>query len=78
MVRSIYTPEGRSLFDETVMRLQQDPAFAENTMQYLADFERVLQEADRQDQSGVVAQGHLRSDYGRVYLFLAHATGRIS
>ena len=78
MVRSIYTPEGRALFDETVMRLQQDAGFHDTTTQYLADFERVLQEADRQDPSGETAQGHLRSDYGRVYLFLAHATGRIT
>jgi hypothetical protein len=78
MVRSIYTPEGRALFDDTVKRLQQDGQFAETTAQYLADFERVLQEADRQDPSGENAQGHLRSDYGRVYLFLAHASGRIS
>ncbi len=78
MVRSIYTNEGRALFDETAMRLQQDGAFGETTAQYLADFERVLQEADRQDPSGEAAQGHLVSDYGRVYLFLAHATGRIS
>ncbi len=78
MVRSIYTPEGRMLFDETAMRLRSEAAFAETTNQYLADFERVLQEADRQDPSGNAAQGHLRSDYGRVYLFLAHAAGRIS
>ncbi len=78
MVRSIYTPEGRLLFDDTVNRLQREPAFAETTGQYLVDFERVLQEADRQDPSGGAAQQHLRSDYGRVYLFLAHAAGRIS
>ena len=78
MVRSIYTPEGRALFDETVARLQQDQGFSDTTLQYLADFERVLQEADRGDPSGETAQGHLRSDYGRVYLFLAHASGRIT
>jgi hypothetical protein len=78
MVRSIYTSEGRALFDETVQRLQHDATFADTTSQYLADFERVLQEADRQDPSGEAAQGHLRSDYGRVYLFLSHATGRIT
>ena len=78
MVRSIYTPEGRALFDETVARLQHDAGFHDTTTQYLPDFERLLQEADRQDPSGETAQGHLRSDYGRVYLFLAHATGRIT
>ena len=78
MVRSIYTPEGRLLFDETVMRLRNEQHFAETTSQYLLDFERVLQESDRQDPSGAAAQQHLRSDFGRVYLFLAHASGRIS
>jgi len=78
MVRSIYTPEGQSLFDDVAARLRSEKDLVETTHQYLADFERVLQEADRQDPSGQTAQGHLRSDYGRVYLFLAHATGRIS
>lgn len=77
MVRSIYTPEGRVMFDDTVNRIQSEPGFAETTHQYLQDFERVLQEADRQDPSGRTADGHLRSDYGRAYLFLAHAAGRI-
>ena len=78
MVRSIYAPEGRLLFDDTVARLSSEPGFAETTHKYLADFERVLQEAERQDPSGQAAQGHLRSEYGRAYLFLAHATGRIT
>jgi hypothetical protein len=77
MVRSIYSPEGRGLFDETLARLANEPGFADTTQQYLIDFERVLQEADRQDPSGQTADGHLRSDYGRAYLFLAHAAGRI-
>ena len=78
MVRSIYTPEGRALFDDTVARLQTDPSVQHTVQTYLADFERVLQEADRQDPSGQTAQAHLASDYGRVYLLLAHASGRIT
>jgi hypothetical protein len=77
MVRSIYTTEGRGLFDDTVARLRADPEFLQTSYQFLMDFERVLQESERQDPSGAVAQGHLSSDYGRVYLFLAHASGRI-
>lgn len=78
MVRSIYTHEGRALFDEIVGRLQTDPSLQHTVHQYLSDFERVLQEAERQDPSGHTAQGHLASDYGRVYLLLAHASGRIT
>ena len=78
MVRSIYSPEGRALFDDTVRRVQTDVGFQQTAQQYLADFERVLQEAERQDPSGRTGQSHLVSDYGRVYLFLAHATGRIA
>jgi F0F1-type ATP synthase membrane subunit b/b' len=77
MVRSIYTAEGRALFDETVTRLRADQEFAQTSFQFLMDFERVLQESERQDPTGALAQGHLSSDYGRVYLFLAHASGRI-
>ena len=78
MVRSIYTPEGRGLFDELVQRWSVEPSFQAVVMQFLADFERVLQEADRIDPSGNTARGHLTADYGRIYLLLAHASGRIS
>jgi len=42
MVRSIYTPEGRILFDDTVRRMQAETAFNRTVHQYLADFERVV------------------------------------
>ncbi|MGE0626876.1 MAG: hypothetical protein AB7O43_03570 [Hyphomicrobiaceae bacterium] len=78
MVRSIYTLDGRALFDQTAQRLSTDAAYASNVNQFLTHFEQVLQESERQDPSGQMAQGHLVSDYGRVYLFLAHLTGRIT
>jgi hypothetical protein len=45
---------------------------------YLEDFERVRRDLDQRDPSGRSTQVHLMSDSGRVYLFLAHATGRLS
>lgn len=78
MVRSIYTPDGRALFDEVVDRYRTDPGFRQSVQGYLGDFERLLQDSENQDSSGRTAQGHLVSELGRVYLFLGHASGRIS
>jgi hypothetical protein len=38
----------------------------------------VLREADQQDPSGRLTQSYVVSDGGRVYLFLAHAAGRLA
>ena len=51
----------------------------ENTIgRYLADFERILKDAETRDPSGRMLHQQLVSDTGRVYLFLAHATGRLA
>jgi hypothetical protein len=77
LVRSIYAPEARMLFEEISARAQTDPDLSQSIFRYLTDFERIIKEADARDASGRTAQSHLVSDTGRVYLFLAHAVGRI-
>lgn len=77
MVRSIYSPDGRAAFDEVSRRCKTDPELQSTINRYLNDFERLQKEADMKDPSGRMAQSHLVSDTGRVYLFLAHASGRI-
>jgi hypothetical protein len=77
LVRSIYTPEARGLFDEIANRAQTDPDLSQSIFRYLTDFERIIKEADARDPSGRTTQSHLVSDTGRVYLFLAHAVGRV-
>lgn len=76
MVRSIYTPEIRIVFDEIARRMKSDATLAQTVQRYLSDFERIIKEADARDPSGRLAHTHLVSDTGRVYLFLAHAAGR--
>lgn len=76
MVRSIYTPEMRIVFDEISKRIKVDGELAQTVQHYLSDFERIIKEADARDSSGRLAHTHLVSDTGRVYLFLAHAAGR--
>ena len=77
LVRSIYAPEARTLFDEIASRVKIDPDLSQSIFRYLSDFERIIKEAEARDTTGRTAQGHLVSDTGRVYLFLAHAAGRI-
>lgn len=77
MARSIYGIEGHALFDEVSHRCQTDANLAQTVSRYLADFERRIAESDLSDSSGRLTQSHLISDTGRVYLFLAHACGRI-
>jgi hypothetical protein len=78
MVRSIYTPDARGAFDQVASRVKSDPDLAQTVTRYLTDFERIVKEADGRDPTGRLAHTHLISDTGRVYLFLAHASGRIS
>ncbi len=78
MVRSIYSPEGRAAFDEVSRRSQTDVDLQGTIGRYLADFERILKDAEARDPSGQLLHQHLVSDTGRVYLFLAHASGRLA
>ena len=77
MVRSIYGNEGRAAFDDVSHRCRNDPELLRTVARYLADFERIVTESDQRDPSGRLSHGQLVSDTGRVYLFLAHASGRL-
>ncbi|HZA01814.1 MAG TPA: hypothetical protein VE665_05985 [Hyphomicrobiaceae bacterium] len=78
MVRSIYSVEGRNAFDEVSRRYRTDAELQRTVNRYLEDFERVIRETELQDPSGRLLHSHLVSDSGRVYLFLAHASGHLS
>ncbi len=77
MVRSIYTNEGRTLFDETSARYRQDMDFRRTVDRFLVDFEWMVRDLEQKDPSGRMVHNHLISDSGRVYLFLAHASNRL-
>jgi ABC-type transporter Mla subunit MlaD len=77
MVRSIYTNDGRVMFDEVTQRYQQEQEFRRTVDRFLADFEAIVRDMEHKDPSGRGVQSHLVSDSGRVYLFLAHASGRL-
>ena len=76
MVRSIYSSDGRLAFDDVSRRYRSDAKLQQTVERYLADFEAIKTDAERRDPTGRLAENHLVSDSGRVYLFLAHASGR--
>ncbi|MCB1526178.1 MAG: hypothetical protein KDJ45_00565 [Hyphomicrobiaceae bacterium] len=78
MVRSIYSADGRNVFDEVVRRYPTDPNLHATINRYIADFERILRDSEARDNTGRLAQSQITSTMGRVYLLLAHASGRIS
>jgi hypothetical protein len=78
MVRSIYSPEGRAIFDDLSVRYRVDGDLQRTINHYLMDFENIRRDAEQRDPSGRATNAHLLSDMGRVYLFLAHVSGRIS
>jgi hypothetical protein len=78
MVRSIYTPEGRAIFDDLSVRYRADGDLQRTINHYLMDFENIRRDAEQRDPSGRAVNAHLLSDMGRVYLFLAHVSGRIT
>jgi len=78
MVRSIYSAEGQAIFDDLSLRYRTDPDLQQTINHYLVDFETIRRDAEQRDPSGRAVNAHLLSDMGRVYLFLAHMSGRIT
>jgi len=75
--RHIYTYEGQTTLDEVSNRYDRDGEFRNTVDRYVAEFERLLAEAEQSDPAGNMLQNYLTSDTGRVYLLLAHASGRL-
>lgn len=75
--RYLYTRSGQATFDEVSRRYRQDRDFRATVDRYMADFERLLGEAEQADPDGRMLDNYLVSETGLVYLLLAHASGRL-
>ncbi len=75
--RHIYTVDGQVTFDEIARRYDREPDFRMTVDRYIGDFERLLGDAEASDPDGRMLQNYLTSESGRVYLLLAHASGRL-
>lgn len=74
--RQLYTHQGQTTFDEISGRYQRDTAFRSTVDRYISDFEQLLADAESKGQSGEAINHYLTSETGRVYMMLAHASGR--
>ena len=75
--RNIYNRSGQATYDQVKRRYEGDTTFRHIVDRYLADFERMLKDASKADPKGRALQQHLTSETGRIYLVLAHASGRL-
>ena len=57
--------------------MRSDLGFRSMMDRYLADFEKVLQQTEQADPSGRASLSQIQGDTGRIYLLLAHASGRL-
>jgi hypothetical protein len=75
--RHIYSLDGQAMFDEVARRYDREADFRMTVDRYIGDFERMLGEAEASDPDGRTLHNYLTSESGRVYLLLAHASGRL-
>ena len=78
LARHMYSGQGQVTFDEIIKRYGNEPNFKASVDRYLVDFENLLREARKRDPNGKLVEKYLISETGRVYLLLAHASGRIA
>ncbi|MGI8852528.1 MAG: hypothetical protein ACR2GC_04395 [Methyloceanibacter sp.] len=75
--RHIYGLDGQTAFDEIAVSYEREGDFRVTVDRYIGDFERMLGEAEQSDPGGSMLNSYLTSESGRVYLLLAHASGRL-
>jgi hypothetical protein len=75
--RRLYTLRGQHTFDEIRKKYQTDNEFRETVDRYVDDFEHLIESVSRNDRDNMLTQTYLTSDTGKVYLMLAHASGRL-
>jgi hypothetical protein len=75
--RRLYTAQGVKTFEEVRRRYGAETDFRGAVDRYLAEFERLMADIDRQDHDGQTTRNYLVSETGKAYTMLAHAAGRL-
>ncbi len=75
--RQLYTLRGQKIFDEISDKYRHEPAFRRDVDKYIRDFENLLSSASESNREDILVETYLTSETGRVYLILAHASGRL-
>jgi hypothetical protein len=75
--RRLYTAAGQQAFEDVRRRIRTDTAFRESVTRYVQEFERLLAKIGQNDRDGAQSRSAMLSDSGKVYMLLAHASGRM-
>ena len=75
--RRLYTAAGQQTFDDLRRRYRSDTAFRDSVDRYVKEFERLLAKIGQNDRDGSQSRVAMLSDSGKVYVMLAHASGRL-
>ena len=63
-------------FEDIRRRYRSDRQFMYTVDRYIAEFERLLEEASHDERGQTAARSYLASETGEVYTMLVHAAGR--
>jgi hypothetical protein len=75
--RRLYTVAGQQTFDDLRRRYRSETAFRDSVDRYVKEFERLLAKIGQSDRDGSQSRVAMLSDSGKVYVMLAHASGRL-
>ena len=75
--RRLYTAAGQQTFDDLRRRYRSETAFRNSVDRYVKEFERLLAKIGQSDRDGSQSRVAMLSDSGKVYIMLAHASGRL-
>ena len=67
----------RAAFDDIRRRYRNEPPFRDSVNRYVKEFERLLAKIGQSDRDGAQSRLAMLSDSGKVYVLLAHASGRL-
>jgi hypothetical protein len=74
--RDLYAEDDRVTFDEIRSKHDNDPAFRRTVERYVGEFERLLDSLPGGEAGDRMRHTYLSSETGKVFLILAHASGR--
>jgi hypothetical protein len=74
--RRLYTAQGLGTFDDVRRRYGADRGFKQAVDHYVAEFEKLIDGVGQGNRGQERARSYLASETGKVYLILAHASGR--
>jgi hypothetical protein len=75
--RELYPEDDRGTFDEIRRKHEAEPAFRRTVDRYVGEFERLLDSLPEGEAGERMRHTYLSSETGKVFLILAHASGRL-